>query len=30
VVRNSSFPAHVEQVVIKNGGAPVKIRHKFR
>jgi class 3 adenylate cyclase len=30
VVRNSSFPPHVEQVVIKNGGAPVKIRHKFR
>jgi class 3 adenylate cyclase len=30
VVRNSSFPPHVEQVVIKGGGAPVKIRHRFR
>jgi class 3 adenylate cyclase len=29
VVRNSSFPPHVEQVVIKSGQA-TKIRHRFR
>jgi len=29
VVRNSSFPPHVEQVVVKSGEA-TKIRHRFR